>query len=300
MGSVLGVPEVFRDSRAILGESLVWDPDGTEPAMIWCDISAGSIHRSGLGGPSDGSADRVITLTPPVASLSPAEIAGGAGFVMSLEDRIIVTDASGSLIRTVAIIEHAHSGLRLNEGKVDPAGRWVTGSMNVTGADPVGAFYSVTRDGDMRLLRGGIGVANGLEWSLDGRRIYFTDTSVGTIYTGTYSPEGEIRDVGTFIEDGPHDGLTIDTDGNFWGAMYGRGEVVHYDSTGRRMFAIEIPVPNVTSVAFGGPDLSTLYIASARENLTEAQLEAYPLSGDVFRIQTNTRGRLPYPFIVRS
>jgi sugar lactone lactonase YvrE len=71
-------------------------------------------------------------------------------------------------------------------------------------------------------------------------------------------------------------------DGNFWSAIYGAGRVIHYDSTGVEIFSIDLPTPNVTSVAFGGADRSTLYITSARENLTEEKREAHPPSGSVF------------------
>lgn len=268
--------------------------------MLWCDISAGVIHRSPLDAPADGSADNTVTLPPPVASFSLASIGGHRGLVVSLEDSIAAIDISDGSLRTLTKISHSRIGLRLNEGKVDPAGRWITGSMNLLDDDPIGAFYSVSGDGDVRMLYGGIGVANGLEWSLDGRRIFFTDTSVNTIYTGAYSTDGNITDVETFIQGGPHDGLAIDVDGNFWGALYGSGTVVHYDSTGAELYSIDVPAPNLTSVAFGGIDLSTLYVASARENLTEAQLDEYPLSGSVFAIETSTRGRGPTPFISGS
>lgn len=290
-------PTVFRNIGAVLGESLVWDDRVGDPAMLWCDISAGLIHRSPLSAPADGSGDEAIALPPPVASFSLGEIDGQPGFVVSLEDSIIVMDAKGRSIRTLAEIAHGHRGLRLNEGKVDPAGRWITGSMNLFGTDPLGAFYAIAGDGNVRVLRGGIGVANGLEWSLDGRHIFFTDTSVSTIYTGAYSSDGQITDVKVFIHGGPHDGLTIDMDGNFWGALYGRGTVVQYDSNGFELRTIDVPAPNLTSVAFGGAGLRTLYVASAREKLTEAQLEEYPLSGSVFAIETDTHGRPATRFI---
>lgn len=300
MGRDIGRPEVFRNTGAILGESLVWDDCKAEPALLWCDISAGVIHRSPLNGHVDGSADDTIALPPPVASFSLGMIGGHRGLVVSLEDSIAVMDTSGGSLRTLAKISHSRAGLRLNEGKVDPAGRWITGSMNLLDDDPIGAFYSVSGDGVVRVLCGGIGVANGLEWSLDGRRIFFTDTSVNTIYTGAYSTDGNITDVEAFIQGGPHDGFAIDADGNFWGALYGSGSIVHYDSTGEELYRIDLPTPNLTSVAFGGIDRSTLYVASARENLTEAQLDEHPLSGSVFAIETNTRGRGPTPFISDS
>jgi len=279
----------FRSSSAILGESLVWD--AVTGSMLWCDITAGVLHASRVGDPVDGAADLDIELPPPLASFGLASVRGQRGFVASLGDRVVLADRAGSIVRTVAPIEHSHSGMRLNEGKVDPHGRWVTGSMDLTTGDADGAFYSIDSSGDVRILRGGIGVGNGLEWSLDGTRIYFTDTSVGTVYAARYGQDGEITEVEPFLTDGPHDGLTIDLDGCLWSAFYGEGRVARFSPTGERMLELELPAPNVTSVAFGGADLRTLFVASARENLTEEALVAHPLSGSIFAISTETTGR---------
>lgn len=278
-----GEPTVFRETKAILGESLIWD--ATRNAMLWCDITAGLLHASPLDGAVDGSTDATLHLPAPLASFGLAD----AGFVVSLEDRVVITDGDGHITDTLATIDHRRAGLRLNEGKVDPGGRWVTGSMILVGDDPVGAYYSVTTGG-ARTLFGGLGVANGLEWSRDGDRVYFTDTSVSTIYTGAYSSTGEISDVEVWHAGTPNDGLAIDADGCFWSALYGGGRVIRYSSDGTELESIALPVPNLTSVAFGGPDMSTLFVASARENLTEEQLERHPLSGAVFAIETTTSG----------
>jgi sugar lactone lactonase YvrE len=287
--------ELFRDSGAILGESIVWD--SANNAVLWCDITAGILHSSPLDGAVDGTTDAAIRMPAPLASFHPASLpAGGPGFVMSLAARVVLTDSSGSVVTELATIDHARDGMRLNEGKVDPAGRWVTGSMILVGDDPVGAFYRVTDDG-ATVLRGGIGVSNGLEWSLDGKRVYFTDTSVASIYTGTYTDEGDILDVETWHHGTPNDGLAIDVDGCLWSGLYGDGCVVRYDPAGRERDRIAIPAPNVTSVAFVG---STLFVATARENLTEHQLEDHPLSGGLFTIETTTSGFEPRSFAPRS
>lgn len=214
---------VFRQRQAILGESLIAQTLQDEQAMLWCDITAGLIHRSPVGAHRDESSDTTIALPAPVCSFHPAVVEGARGFVVSLADRVVITDLDGAIIRQLAHIDHGHPGLRLNEGKVDPAGRWVTGSMNLTSKEPDGAFYSVSEHGDLRVLLGGIAVANGLEWSLDGRRIFFTDTGAESIYTGAYDQDGEITNVDVFIHGGAHDGLAMDRDGNFWSAIYGAG-----------------------------------------------------------------------------
>ncbi len=285
---------VFRTARAILGESLAWEP--STGSMLWCDISAGLIHRSPLSGAVDGSDDEVISLPAPVSSFHPARLPSGDGLVVSLGDRVVTTNAHGGDLSELARIDHAHPGLRLNEGKVDPAGRWVTGSMDVTRGEPDGAFYSVTADGAVRILLGGVATANGIDWSADGTRMFFTDTGVGTVYSADYTVGGDIENPEPLLTGAPHDGLAIDDDGCLWGALYGEGRVVRYSGTGEELFSVELDAPNLTSVAFGGPSRSTLYVCSARENLTEKQLVAHPSSGSVFAIETATTGRAPYVF----
>lgn len=280
--------DLFRPTTATLGESLVWDGAADAPAMLWCDIPAGIIHRSPFEVGDDD--DTEVALPAPVASFHLADIDGEPGFIASLGDRIVLADAGGLELRELAHVEHAVAGMRLNEGKVDPAGRWVTGSMDSSGGSAA-AFYSVTPEGSARAIRRDIGTGNGLEWSLDGSRIYFTDTATSTIYTGTYDDDGSISDVDVFHSGSPHDGLTIDDDGWLWSAHYGEGVVVRYDDGGTERERVELPIPNVTSVGFGGLDRRTLFVASAREGMEPDELERYPLSGSVFTVATATPGR---------
>jgi sugar lactone lactonase YvrE len=276
---------IFRRGEAIVAESLVHS-DG---AMWWCDIPAGIIHRSGIDDPLDGSADTTIALPAPVASFHPAQ----SGLVASLGDRVVLTDPTGTVVSTLASIDHADTTMRLNEGKVDLAGRWVTASMCSKPGAHDAAFYSIDAGGNVRIIADGLGVGNGLEWSLDGSRIYFTDTDAQTIYTGRYSDDGAVTDVDVFHEGASNDGLTIDTDGTFWTTVFGAGRVLHLDASGIEIESVELPVPNLTSIAFRG---STLYVASARENLDADQLMAAPLSGSIFAIETTTTGRSPRTF----
>jgi sugar lactone lactonase YvrE len=283
-------PRVFRDAKAILAESIVWDPAGD---LLWCDITAGLLHRSPVDGPADGSADTVISLEPPLASFHQA---AAGGFVVSLGDRVVRVDDAGDVTETLSVIAHAEGEMRMNEGKVDPAGRWVTGSMVLATDDPVAAIYSLDAQGFLEVVRTGVGVANGFEWTLDGSSMYFTDTAAGTVYRGDYSADGELTAAEPLITGAPHDGLTIDEEGHLWSAVYGEGRVARYTPDGEEEFSIALPVPNITSVAFGGPDRSTLFVGSARENLSEEDLERHPLSGAIFSIETGTHGLSPRTF----
>ncbi|ROS65541.1 sugar lactone lactonase YvrE [Curtobacterium sp. PhB172] len=276
-----GPVTVFSDARAVLAESIVWDPSAQ--LLRWTDITLGTLVTA----QSDGTVVSTVPLPPPLASFQPR---AAGGFVAALGDTVVVTDEHGVVERELTRVEHATAGLRFNEGKCDPFGRFLVGSMNLTTGEPDGALYSVEADGTTRLLRGGFGVTNGFEWSDDGTVMYVTDTSASTIYRGSYGPDGELGELEPFVVGHAHDGLVRDDEGCSWSAIYGGGRVERYGPDGSHLETVELPTPNVTSVAFGGPDMSTLFVASARENLTEEQLEQHPSSGAILAVPTRVRG----------
>jgi sugar lactone lactonase YvrE len=274
----------FRDTRAILVESPFWQ-DGS---LLWADISTGTVHVSPWDGAVDGSDDRVVAVEAPLGSVQPVE---GGGYIAALGDRIVALDEDFARTATLASIEHVHAGLRMNEGKCDPSGRFVVGSMNLTTGEQNAALYRIGAEGDVETLLGGFGVANGFEWSDDGRTFYFTDTSVSTVFRSEYGPGGELGAPEPFLVGHSFDGLALDVEGGFWTGANGEGTVLHWDADGELLDEIAIPAPNVTGVAFGGPDRSTLFVGTARENLEEEQLRAAPLSGGILAVATGTRGR---------
>ncbi len=282
-----GPAHLFSDAGAVLAESIVWDPD--QHVLRWTDITLGTLNTAD----ASGSPLSAVPLPPPLASFQPR---AQGGFVAALGDTVVVTDADGGDPRTIAHVEHAHAGIRFNEGKCDPFGRFLVGSMNLTTGEPDGALYSVEPDGTTRLLRGGFGTTNGFEWSPAGDLMYVTDTSTSTIYRGTYGPDGELGELEPFVVGAPHDGLVRDDEGCFWSASYGEGRIERYDASGAHLETVDVPAPNVTSVAFGGDDMSTLFVATARENLTEEQLEEHPHSGGVFAVPTRVHGVPAFAF----
>lgn len=287
---------VFRAGRAILVESIFWDARTDE--LVWVDITAGTLHRGRLDGAADGSDDRVVRLPPPVSAVQPA---ADGGFVVALKDRVVLLDGDGRLVREVAATPHRHDGIRNNEGKVDPFGRFVVGAMDVTTGGPDAAVRAVGADGGVEELRGGFAVANGFEWSDDGRTMYLTDTDVATVYRAPYRPAApSLGDLVPFLVGHPSDGLVRARDGGFWNGLYGDGAVIRVDATGTETDRRRLPAPNITSVAFGGPDLRTLFVGSARENLTEQQLVEHPLSGAIFALDVGVGGFGPHTFGVAS
>ena len=282
MTSVTTAPvTVFCDEQAVLVESLVWSPD--ERVLRWTDIALGTLSTADAA----GTVHSVVPLPPPLASFQPR---ARGGFVAALGDTVVLTDADGTVERELVRVEHATAGNRFNEGKCDPFGRFLVGSMNTTTGDPDGALYSAEGDGSVRVLRGGFGVTNGIEWSPDGSVMYVTDTSVSTVFRAPYGPDGVLGELEPFVSGSAHDGLVRDDEGCFWTAVYGSGRVERWSGAGEHLETVEVPAPNTTSVAFGGDDMSTLFIGTARENLSEEDLERAPHSGAVFAVPTRVHG----------
>jgi sugar lactone lactonase YvrE len=273
---------VFREAKSIIAESIWWKSSG---AVEWCDIDTGVIHSSPLEGAPDGSDDHLLELPPPVAAFQPAD----DGYVVADRDTVFLVDTVGANRRTLARIVHASDSVRFNEGKCDPFGQFVIGSMHVIGGRPDAAIYVIADDGSYRTLIDNLGVANGFEWSDDGRRMWFTDTAANTIFVADYDGE-RLENVRPFASGRASDGLARDADGGFWNGINDVGRVVHWTAGGEVDLEFDVPAGHVTSVGFGGGDYSTLFIATARERLTERHLEDQPLTGSIFAIDTATTG----------
>jgi sugar lactone lactonase YvrE len=283
---------VFRRARSAIAESLWCNEAGD---IHWCDIESGLIHTSPFNGASDGSDDTTIMVQPPIAAFQPTS---HGGYVLAGGETISTCDRDGAGWIDIAQVRHANPGLRLNEGKCDPAGRFIVGSMEFLNGSLDGAIYSFESDWTARMIHHGVGVSNGFEWSSDGSRTYFSDTAKETVFVGDYSEAGHLDNIVPFITGVQVDGLTRDIDGGFWAGIYGNGSVMRFRADGSEDFAFELPAGHATAVAFGGPDMSTLFVATAREKLTEQQLERQPLTGSVFAVDTATHGLPPHEFAV--
>jgi sugar lactone lactonase YvrE len=176
------------------------------------------------------------------------------------------------------------------------------GTKHVGEREPVGALFRLNRDLSVNTLDGGIICANGPAFSPDGGTAYFADSSARTIYR--YAVDTRSGAVGgrqvfatTGPADGEPDGMTVDAEGCLWVALWGGWRVRRYAPDGRIEREIRLPVPQPTSPAFGGPDMTTLFVTSARRDLDDAALAAAPLSGSLFAIEVDVRGLVESRFI---
>jgi sugar lactone lactonase YvrE len=273
---------LFRDAKAASAGSLWWDPSG---ALYWCDQTSGAVRRSELGGATNGSDDGAITLPPPLAVFAPAP----DGFVVAGRNAVALVSPTGSFLRALARVPFSSDTIRFVSGACDPYGRLIAATADVYGSGE-GTIYSIDPSGECRPVYKRAGVVTGMQWSDDGARMWFTDTRLSTIFSCDYSPEGEMANVLPMVRGVRCTGLARDAIGGFWAGGYEGGWIGRWDDRGAQTLELAIPTAKVTSLAFGGTELSTLFIATGREGLSEQQLAAYPFSGSLFGIETTTRG----------
>jgi sugar lactone lactonase YvrE len=284
--------ELVLDARAELAEGPVWD-DRLQ-RLWWVDIMAGAVH---LTDPSTGT-DETILVGQPVGSL---------GLRQTGTPVVAVRDGFASLreqggIDLIAEVEIDDPTMRMNDGKVGPDGGFWAGTMSVNERPGVGHLYRLDPDGSVDALFGGVTISNGLDWSLDRRSLYYIDSPtrrVDRFDVGTDGRSISARTVAFEIEapdDRVPDGMTIDADGFLWVCLWDGWGVERYAPDGRLDTRIEIPAAQVTSCAFGGPDLDELYVTTAQEGFPAGGRADQRHAGGIFRIRPGVRGRPSHRF----
>ena len=185
---------------------------------------------------------------------------------------------------------------RMNDGAVDPAGRFLAATMTYDGMKNIGNLYALEEGGHYQHLEKELLLPNGMGWSQDKRKFFLIDTHINRMYAYDYNlKSGEITNRSILIQWSKNeypDGMAIDSEGGFWVAMWGGGKIIHFDADGKFKKDILVPVEHTTSCCFGGPDLTTLLITTSNLPLTAEEKLANPLAGRVFKIETNTKGQI--------
>jgi len=278
------------DVRASLGECPVWSV--SERALYWVDINGPALHRFD---PATGS----DTAMPMPASIGCFALRERGGFVVALRDGVWLADRDGKLERRVAAAPYDPAHHRFNDGRCDRQGRFFPGTMNEKRDASTGALYRLEADGTLVTVIGDVMISNGLAWSPDGRTMYHADTPTHTIHAYDYdAATGAPSRKRVFAEwtgetDRP-DGGAVDSAGNYWTAFYRGGKVLKLSARGDVLAELAIPAKCPTMCAFGGADLRTLYVTTARQMREPAELARLPHSGGVFAMQVDTPG-LPEP-----
>jgi sugar lactone lactonase YvrE len=286
-------PELLLDARADLGEGPAWDA-GTG-LLTWVDIRLGRLH---FFDPRDGS-DRSLDVGESLGCAAPCR---DGGLILGLRHALARLDFPSEKVTRLAEPEAGQPGNRFNDGKCDPAGRFLAGSMDDAEVEATGSLYSLAPDGKLKTLLAGLRISNGLAWSPDGRTFYHIDTPDRRVMAYDYDLQtGDIDRPRPAVtvppELGCPDGMTSDAEGMLWVALWGGAQVTRWDPrTGRLLAEVPIPALNVSCCVFGGEDLTDLYVTTARKGMSAAELERYPRSGGLFRVGTGIRGMPTFAF----
>jgi len=275
------------DCHNTLGESPLWDV--REQALYWVDILGKRLHRLE---PASGEI-RHWDMPERIASFALRE---RGGLVVAFASGIAWYDLDNGQINWITRPEARLPGNRFNDGKVDRMGRFWVGTMD---DGPVkqhtAALYRLDPDLSLHRMLGAVGISNCLVWSRENHRFWFTDTLDQQISVFDYEhASGRISNrrifAGTTGTDYSPDGGTIDADGYLWVAMWDGWKIVRFAPDGRIDREIRMPVSKPTSCMFGGLDLRTLYVTSAKWDLAGEALAAQPQAGGLFAIDVGVAG----------
>jgi len=270
--------EYVADFECELGEGAVWHPD--DRRLYWVDITTGRLLRYS---PATNTSECIHRED----AISAVTIQRDGSLLLFLNRGRVARWDGG--IETVSTVAPAERDTRFNDVIADPAGRVFCGTMPT--ADRGGRLFRLDTDGSLDRLEDGIAIPNGLGFTLDRGRLYFTETEAETIHRYRYDEStGAISDRRTFVEatdPGEPDGMTVDSEGCVWSARWKGGSIVRYSADGNELARYEVPARKVTSVAFGGEDLDQLYVTTGGGDDRPDQGEH---AGALFRCEPGVTG----------
>ncbi|MDE0951188.1 MAG: SMP-30/gluconolactonase/LRE family protein [Halioglobus sp.] len=274
------------DGKAELGEGVFWH--GQEQAVFWVDIILSNLHRLGADGATNS-----WHFPGQISAVVPCE---SGGFLATFENGLSHLDLETSTATQLVVLENELPNNRFNDGYSDTRGQFWFGSMDNNQRDVSGSFYCMDRNGDVEqvISFGKVCITNGPTFSTDGHWTFFTDSVKKKVYRAPLSNEGKAGVPELYLEfgeqDGFPDGMCTDTEGGLWICHFAGSRVTRFSEGGKIDQVIEMPVPNITKCAFGGPNLQTLYIITAATALDEVQRKEYPESGGLFAIDLDYQG----------
>jgi sugar lactone lactonase YvrE len=273
---------IFDARPCELGEGPLWHP--VREQLFWFDILNRTLHSQ-------------------ARSWTFPEIVSAAGWIDA--DTLLIVSETGLFrfcldrgVRSEVATTGASTGgpaTRSNDGRADRQGGFWFGTMGTRAEAGAGAIWRWHR-GELRQLFPGITIPNAICFTPDGRAAHFADTETGKVMKVALDADGWPRGAPEVWLDltgaglNP-DGAVIDAEGLFWNAQWGAGRVAAYAPDGHFVRAVETPgAPHSSCPAFGGPDLTTLFITTALEHMDAAARAAHPASGQVFAVPGVARG----------
>jgi sugar lactone lactonase YvrE len=282
--------EVVVNDRAGHAESPLWSP--RERALYWVDTRNSTIYRLSSSGRRS-------------SWIAPARLGAIGlwrdGLIVAAKDGMYLLNTMSGAFRHIVDAEPERSESRINDAKVDRAGRFWFGSQEDYGRTPTGCLYRLDGDGSYAKIDDGYLNPNGFAWSPDNRRLYAADTKLRTIHAYDFDhASGAASNRRTFAEipadEGTPDGATVDSAGYVWAARNGGGAVVRYAPDGTIERRVALPATHVTNATLGGDDLRTLFISTAWATLTTEHYWNQPLAGAILSLRVDVPGLPEVPF----
>ena len=282
--------ECVLDVKASLGECPVWSVD--EQVLYWVDINAPALNRFD---PLTGR----NTAWPMPEAIGCFALRESGGFIAALRDGFWFVDRDGKPERKVAGAPYDPAHHRFNDGRADANGRLWAGSMNEKRDANTAQLYRLDPDFKLTAMIPDITISNGLAWSPDGRTLYHADTPTRTIKAWDFDAStGAVANGRVFAqfagENDRPDGGAVDREGCYWSAFYRGGKIVRISPRGELLAEFSLPAMCPTMCAFGGPDLKTVYVTTARQHREPEELARLPQSGGLFALRVDVPG-LPEP-----
>lgn len=286
--------ELVFDARARVAEGPVWDA-GTH-TWLFVDITPGTVFRFN---PVTRQAQQ-FNAGQEVSAVLPMD---DGRLLLVGRQRLVTCNADGSGISDFGPVLEPNPIVRMNDAKVDSRGRAWVGSRDTERGDR-GRLFRIDSSGSPTVVLEGIIVSNGMGWSPDDTSFYFVDSLTYSIQTFTFDAEtGSISGGRTLVEFDPEsglpDGLCVDAEGFLWLAHFGAGTITRHEPTGAVVQTLTVPVPIVTSMAFGGSDLRDLLITTGRYKMTDDEVLAHPGSGALFQHRPGVTGQETHLFAAR-
>ncbi|MDY0125699.1 MAG: SMP-30/gluconolactonase/LRE family protein [Anaerolineaceae bacterium] len=263
-----------------LGESPLWDH--RRNALFWIDIENGLIHYYE---PFNKDTETYL-VDEKVGCIAMHE---SGGFILAAASGLSYWCPDSGCKKVFLPVKHSHKESMFNDGKVDPLGRFWIGSKGPKGSSKLW----MVQENKLIEKISDLTISNGLDWSVDKGVFYHTDSGDNAIYRYDIDLQTTtLSNRQTFFrpKKGTPDGLTIDSDGNIWTAIWDGWQVLQLNPAGEVLSEISMPVQRPTSITFGGQDLRQLFITSASEGLTESERLEQPYAGDLFVIEPGVTG----------
>jgi sugar lactone lactonase YvrE len=284
------MPEAVQLTRpfASHGEGPLWD--ATRKRLLCVDMLVGDVVEV---------SDTGDIARHPVGSIAAVIRArASGGYLLGVENGFAFSnDEFTELERLPALFDDA--SLRLNDGGCDPQGRFFCGSMAYAETPGAGSVYRLDPDLSVHIALTDVTISNGLQWSPDGLTAYYNDTPTGRVDAFDYDgATGTFSDRRAFVSvtgtPGLPDGMAIDVEGGIWVALWGGSAVRRYDSSGALSEVVEVGASQVTSCAFGGEDLRTLFITTSQVGVDYRSDDEG--AGAIFALDVPVSGAVPYSF----